>query len=135
MTIAICGSMSFAQEMLVMRQQLRDQEHQVVLPHDTETYAGRPDKVDEKWQQKLHEDLIRKYYLEIEKADAILVLNLTKNGIGNYIGGNALLEMGFAHILHKPIYLLNPIPEMLYKDEIMAMNPVVLNGDVTLIHD
>lgn len=127
--------MSFAQEMLVMRQQLRDQEHNVVIPHDAEAYAGRPEKLGEKWQQKLHQDLIRKYFDEIEKADAILVLNLTKNGVANYIGGNAFLEIGFAHILKKPVYLLNPIPDMLYKDEIMAMNPVVLNGDITLIHD
>lgn len=118
-----------------MRQQLQDQEHEVVLPHDAEEYAGRPDKVEEKWEQKQGHDLIRKYYHEIEKADAILVLNLTKNSIANYVGGNAFLEMGFAHILHKPIYLLNPIPEMLYKDEIMAMNPIVLNGDISLIHD
>lgn len=118
-----------------MRKQLEAQAHQVVLPHDAETYAGRPDRVEEKWQQKQSFDLIRKYYHEIEQADAILVLNLSKNSVANYIGGNAFLEMGFAHILNKPIYLLNPIPNMLYRDEIMAMNPIVLNGDISLIHD
>ncbi|KKT04140.1 MAG: hypothetical protein UV82_C0011G0068 [Candidatus Magasanikbacteria bacterium GW2011_GWD2_43_18] len=38
--------------------------------------------------------------------------------------------MGFAYILKKPLYLLNPIPDMpYYKTEIQAMKPIVLNGD------
>ena len=40
------------------------------------------------------------------------------------------LEMGFAHVLGKKIFLLNGIPDMHYKDEIRAMQPVVLDGDL-----
>ena len=62
-----------------------------------------------------------------------MVVNVNKKGILNYIGGNSFLEMGFAHILNKPIFILNEIPEMIYTDEILAMQPVVLNGDLLKI--
>jgi len=57
-----------------------------------------------------------------------LVANYNKREIQNYIGGNSFLEMGFAHILRKKIFLLNEIPEMIYSDEIKAMQPIILNG-------
>jgi predicted RNA-binding protein with PUA domain len=60
-------------------------------------------------------------------------VNIDKGGFSNYIGGNAFLEMGFAHILNKKIFLLNEIPEMIYTDEILAMQPIVLNGDLSKI--
>jgi predicted RNA-binding protein with PUA domain len=62
-----------------------------------------------------------------------LVVNEDLNGIKGYIGGNSFLEMGFAHVLNKKIFLLNPISEMGYEDEIVAMKPVILNGDLDKI--
>ena len=59
--------------------------------------------------------------------------NFDKHNIQNYIGGNTFLEMGFAHILKKPIYLLNEIPEMSYTDELRAMQPIVIKGDLLKI--
>ena len=55
------------------------------------------------------------------------------NGIPNYIGGNTFLEMGFAHVLNKKVFLLNNIPAMPYDDEIKDMQPIVLNGDLLKI--
>ncbi|MDB4979040.1 MAG: Maf-like protein [Candidatus Peribacteria bacterium] len=67
-------------------------------------------------------------------ADAVLVLNYDRNGIANYIGGNALMEIGFAHVLDQKVFLLNPIPDIpFYKSEIEAVKPVILNGDLTKI--
>ncbi|HOK35473.1 MAG TPA: hypothetical protein PLL80_01600 [Candidatus Pacearchaeota archaeon] len=40
-----------------------------------------------------------------KNADAILVVNIDKKGIKNYIGGNAFLEIGFTHILDKRILI------------------------------
>jgi predicted RNA-binding protein with PUA domain len=42
--------------------------------------------------------------------------------------------MGFAYVLGKKIFLVNPIPDLNYKDEIKAMNPIVLNGNIKLIN-
>lgn len=70
----------------------------------------------------------------MQGADAILVVNINKNGIKNYIGGNTFLEIGFAHVLDQKIFLLNPIPEIqFYKSEIEAMKPTVLYGDLTKV--
>lgn len=85
------------------------------------------------FRNKSEEDLIRRYFRIIKESDAILVLNFSKNNILNYIGGNALIEIAFAHVLEKKIYLLNPIPKMNYTDEVEAMKPIVINGDLTKI--
>lgn len=70
----------------------------------------------------------------MQGADAILVMNLDKNGIKNYVGGNTLMEIGFAHVLNQKVFLLNPIPEIpYYKTEIEAVKPVVIDGDLSLI--
>ncbi len=66
-------------------------------------------------------------------SDAILVLNFDKKGIKNYVGGNTLMEIAFAHVNNKKIYLLNPVPDLSYNDEILAMYDVILNGDLTKI--
>lgn len=133
MTISICGSMTFAKEMLVLRDQLQEAGFNVIVPLDAETYANDPAKLEQKWV-KQKPDLIHYYHKEIARSDAILVLNLTKNSVANYIGGNAFLEMGFAHVLHKPIYLFHPVPELPYRDEMAAMQPIVINGDLSRIH-
>ena len=69
----------------------------------------------------------------ISKVDAVLVLNYTKNGVDNYIGGATFLEMYDAFILEKKIYMMNDIPEGLLKDEIIGFNPIVINGDLSKI--
>ena len=44
------------------------------------------------------------------------------------------MEIGFAHVNNKKIFLLNSIPENVpYKDEIRAMVDIVLNGDLSKI--
>ena len=75
------------------------------------------------------EESIRMHFEKIEWSDAVLILNYDKNGIPNYIGANTLIEMGVAFYLGKPIYLLNNIPELGYKEEILGMKPVVIGGD------
>ena len=77
-------------------------------------------------------DSIRAYWQIISCSSAILVANFDKHNIQNYIGGNTFLEMGFAHVLHQKIFLLNPIPDMpSCRTEIEAFRPIVLNGDLT----
>ena len=132
MNIAICGSMQFAKEMIELKQKLEMAGHAIELPNDADKYAAGLKLAEHKWD-KIEGDLIRNYFHKIELADAVLIVNITKKEIENYIGGNGLLEMGFAHVLHKTIYLLNPIPEMNYSDEIESMKPIVLNGDLKMI--
>lgn len=132
MKIAICGSMQFAKEMIDIQNKLNKLGHLVIVPKDTEKYVIGEKNLENKWA-KIEGDLIRGYYNKIKDCDAILVINITKSNVLNYIGGNAFLEIAFAHILDKKIFLLNNVPEMNYKDEIEAMQPIILNGDLSKI--
>jgi len=59
--------------------------------------------------RKIQGDLIKCYYEIIKNSDAVLVINMNKNGIENYIDGNTLIEMAFAHMLDRKIFLLNSV--------------------------
>lgn len=135
----IAGSSQFAKEMVKYRDLLINLGHENFL-HEHYIAMGsgeRQDLVERRHQEhaqlKIEHDYIRWHYNEIVDSDAILVLNFDKNGVKNYIGGNTLMELGFAHVHHKKIFLLNPIPEMLYTDEIKAVEPIVINDDLSLI--
>lgn len=69
----------------------------------------------------------------IENNDAVLVLNFDKEGVKNYIGGATFLEMYDAFRMWKKIFLYNDIPEGILHDEIVGLDPVVLNGDLSKI--
>ena len=101
-----------------------------------EQYLGLSDEEKEalKLKHKYEQDALREHWDTIKKCDAALILNYDKNGITGYIGGNSFLEMGFAYVLRKPIYLLYSIPKMpYYETEIIAMRPVVIGGDLEKI--
>jgi predicted RNA-binding protein with PUA domain len=136
MKIIICGSMKVCQKMIEMKNKLEKRNHTVLLPRHTEEYAEMKtsDHIHkESVKNKINHDLIRDYYNEISNGDAVLVVNEDLNNIKGYIGGNSFLEMGFAYVLNKKIFLLNEIPKMIYRDEIIAMQPTILNGDLRKI--
>jgi len=144
MKIVICGSISFTYEIKKICESLKKLGHEVEIPFYAKRILNGEISLEEyekikqkngdlKLRRKAKEDLIKRYFKIIKNSDAILVLNLDKNGVKNYIGGNTFLEMGFAYVLNKKIFLFNDIPDMLYKDEIRAMNPVIINGDLAKI--
>ena len=136
MKIAVCGSMTVSKKMIETEKELIKLGHSVVLPEFTKEYAKleSTDKMhSESAKNKINYDLIRKYFDKIKDVDAILIINETKNNTENYIGGNSFLEAGFAHILNKKIFLLNPMPNMGYTDELVAMKPVVISSDLSKI--
>ena len=126
--------MQFHEEMLEAKRVLEERGITVHIPSGAydksknEFYAGSEEK---KIILKIEHDLIHEHFHEIDKAEAILVLNYEKKGINGYIGGNTFLEMGYAFGLRKKIYLLYPVPKMDYSVEMHAMKPVVLNGDLS----
>ena len=137
MNITICGSMQFHKEMREIRKSLEKFGFKVLLPKSIELMDTigfkHPTTDQERITTKIQYDFIKEHFRKIEQADAILVLNYDKKGITNYIGGNTFLEIGLAFWLGKKIFLLNPIPEMDYKTEIHAMQPVILEGDLSKI--
>jgi hypothetical protein len=136
MKIAVASSMQNAEKMIEVRDELIELGHDAFVTKFTEPMTGKTD--DEKEKMKLHQkynlDAIREFWNAMQNADALLVLNLNKDNIENYIGGNTFLEMGFAHVLNQKIFLYNPIPEIPhYKTEIIAMKPTIINQDLLLI--
>jgi nucleoside 2-deoxyribosyltransferase len=137
MIITICGSMQFHKEMRDVQSRLKSTGHTALVPKsidlmDTHGYV-HPAQDEERINAKIQYDFIREHFRKIEKADAILILNYDKKGVRNYIGGNTFLEMGLAFWLGKKIYLLHPIPDMDYRTEMHAMQPTVLDGDLSKI--
>jgi len=142
MKISICGSLNFTHEIERVADKLKTLGFEVSIPISSEKILRGEFSLDEIKNEKengkfseraIKFDSIRAYWKIIKESDAILIVNLNKNNIKNYIGGNSFLEMGFAHILNKKIFLLNEIPEMIYTDEIKAMQPIVTNGDFSKI--
>lgn len=142
MKIAICVSLDFTNQINDFNKKLINLGHETIMPKTAEMVLNGgvtfEQIMKEKESGEISKRAIRqnsiKYYFEIIKnVDAILVLNFDKKGVKNYIGGNVFLEMGFAHVLNKKIFLLNGIPDISYKDEIVAMQPMILNGDLSKI--
>jgi nucleoside 2-deoxyribosyltransferase len=142
MKIAICGSLNFTYEIQALAEDLRQRGFEVRIPLTSERILRGEVSLEEIKAEKLSgritervikNDSIRAYCEVIKNSDAILVANYDKNGVKNYIGGNSFLEMGYAHILEKPIFVLNDIPDLSYTDEIREMQPIVLKGDLDLL--
>ena len=136
MKIGIIGSMQFAEKMIEFGDELGRRGHDAFVTKFAAGMVGKDD--EEKEKMKIHQknslDAIREFWRLMQGADAVLVLNYYKHGIKNHIGGNTLMEIGFAHVLNQKIFLLNPIPDMPYcRSEIEAVRPVVIHGDLTLI--
>ncbi len=133
MRIGIVGSMQYTEKMLEVREELQKLGHEAFVTDLHDAFVGKSDEEKEriKIEQKQNQDAIREFWRVMQGADGILVLNLDKHGIKNYIGGNTFLEMGFAHVLDQKIFLWNSIPEIsYYQSEIEAMKPIVINGDL-----
>ena len=143
MKITVCGSIKFAKEMVEIYRQLEKIGHQPLMGEGMfELAEGTSKQLVDKQNGMENSDIKRKYDVIkwwhncIKSGDAILVCNFDKNGVKNYIGGNVLMEMGFAHVNDKKIFLLNPLPEESpYIDEIKAMVNIVLNGDLAKIKE
>lgn len=108
MRVIVCGSMTAVDEMRDIEARLVEMGHTVVAPRLI--HGESPENHAESAEHKIKNDLIRGYFDEILKGDALLVVNVERKGVPGYIGGNVLLEMGFAHVLRKPIYLWNSLP-------------------------
>lgn len=136
MKIGIIGSMQFTDKMLEVKAKLQELGHDAFVTDLHKAMVGKTDNEIEKIKlhQKYNMDAIREFWNMMQGADAVLVLNYDKNGIKNYVGGNTLMEIGFAHVLNQKVFMLNPIPEMPYcQTEIEAVKPIILNGDFSKI--
>ncbi len=95
----------------------------------------KPVTTEERLQAEEKYHFLSEHFEKIKRSEAILVVNPAKHGVACYIGGNSFLEMGVAYFLKKKIYVLYDLPTMEYSLELHAMQPVVLQGDITNIEE
>ena len=133
MVITICMSMSLRHRLPEICSALERVGHLALTPVDTREFDYEGANDHERAELKRDKDLIRAHYEKIKQSDAILVLNEDLPGKPSYIGGNSFLEMGFAHVLKIPIYLMQDVPDSNYRSEMLAMDPIVIHGDLSAI--
>lgn len=153
MKITVCGSIGFYKEMESVRDYLIGLGHEVKIPELAlevpQKFGGGNKMYFGEYIEKnggidafnvghdiwdLKEGAIRDHYEKIDWADAILVANHEKRGVAGYIGGNTLIEIGVAFYQKKPVYLLNSVSsDLSYKQEILGMKPILLNGNLDLL--
>jgi hypothetical protein len=141
-TITICSSANFYKQAGEIKGQLQTKGITVLMPDVAQKMreSGDFDVSHYKtWFADANDyhkkaELMRIHFQKIEKGNAILVLNYEKHGQQNYIGGNVLMEMSLAFYLHKPIFILNDIPEdSPFEEEIKGMGPIALHGNAEML--
>ncbi len=125
--------MTLADRITAVKHDLETLGHTVLVPVEIDEFDYLDASTEQRAELKRQHDLIREHWRKIERSDAILVLNEDVKGIAHYIGGNSFLEMGFAHVLELPIYLMHPVPDMPYDSEMAAMDPTIIHGDLSLV--
>ena len=144
MKITICASISSTPKIKEVADRLMALGHETKIPFTAkkiingelslaEYLCEKEKNGDIKWRTCDDMDFIKRFYDLVKNSQAILVLNIDKNGVKNYIGGNVLMEIGFAYVMNKKIFFYNDIPKMPYTDELIAMKPIVINGNLRKI--
>lgn len=116
--IVLCGSMKLKEKIFEVEEYLKNKGYEVVVPKEFRVEMTKEDA------SKLHFDEIAN-----ENTDIVLAVNVTKNGIENYIGPNTFAEIAMAFYFNKRIYLLNDIYEP-YRDELEGWNVIALKGNL-----
>lgn len=122
--------MAHEPQMAEAAEQLISHGYEINIPDASEAYSESEINAN----PGLKNNFIKNYFAKIDESDAVLVVNEDKNGVNHYIGGNTLIEMSHAYAQGLEVFLLNPVPELQYKDEIMAMSPIVLDGSIDKIN-
>ena len=135
MKIFICCSKHLYHHVPLIKEELEKQGHVITLPNSFDDPM-----CEEKMKQRSKEEhikfksaMLKLQEEKIKQNDALLILNFEKHGQQNYIGGATFLEIFKAFELDKKVFLMNPIPDNIFKDELIGMNPIILNNDLSKI--
>ena len=135
MKIFIVCSKYFYDRIVPVKSFLEERGHEIVLPNSF--YNPSSESVAKMKGQKEHVEfkgeMFRKSKDKIKGVDVVLVLNLEKRGIPNYIGGATFLEIYDAWQFGKKIFFYNDLPNCSFTDELIGFDPVVINGDLEMV--
>ncbi|MDP3998834.1 MAG: hypothetical protein Q8P89_04445 [bacterium] len=140
--IVLCSSASFYKEVLEIERKLKKLGFKVTVPCTAHTMR-KNNNFDVSFYKTWFKDpatykrkayFIRHHFRKIIASDAILVVNLKKNGSEGYIGGNLLMEMAIAFHYRKPIFVLNEVlKDSPFYEEILGMAPVFIEANLSKI--
>ncbi len=132
--VVLCGSMTFYGDMLRVRDRLSEARIASWLPdaEDERMMALRQDEY-ERFKRRVSLAHLRR--VRHRSAFAVVVLNLDKQGVQDYIGPSTFAEIAMATAFGKRVYLLGDYPRV-YADELIAWGSTALNGQLDkLIED
>lgn len=144
MKITICSSMVFYKACIDAKKKLEKIGYEVLVPNGALVMDSDKDfNVQHFIQKHYNNDLqngkptaIKEHFNKIQQGDALLVINNAKHDIKGYIGPNVLMELGIGFHLQKKLFVLNPIPETSpFIEELTALNPIILNGNLESIQE
>ncbi len=135
MKIFICCSKHIYDKIPPIKDQLEEMGHVITLPNSYDQPLMEEDmkKAGAEIHREWKADMLKKQDAKVLDNDAILVLNMEKHGQQNYIGGATFLEIFRAFDSGKKVFLFNPIPDNIFRDELLGMNPIIIHGDLSLI--
>ena len=137
--ITICSSAAFYKHVGEIAEELESRGYETVIPQTAEKMrkSGNYDVAAVKTWIKNEADLHKKqklmdaHFKEVERADAILVVNDKKHDVEGYIGPNVFMEMALAYYLKKPIYILNGVSnDSTIYEEVYGMGNIILDGNL-----
>ena len=103
MKIAISSSLPQTTKVEIIAGELKSKKH------DVKVLRGLVPRTKKLSKAKAFQK-IKTHWKDIEKSDALLVVNFKQRRQKGYISGKSFLEMGYAFVLGKDIYLYNQIP-------------------------
>lgn len=135
MKIFITASKFAYDKVAIIKRELESKGHIVTPPngYDTPDQEAATRQLSPEEYSDWKAEMIREDGRIVAAHDAVLVLNFDKHGQQHYIGGATFLEMFKAFDLGKKLFLYNPIPHGMLTDEIIGLQPIVINQDLSRI--
>jgi hypothetical protein len=132
MNLFLCTSKHLYDKVPTIKNDLEARGHVVTVPNcfDDPMKEEKMKELGPEAHREWKAGMIRLQREKILANNGILVLNFEKNGQPNYIGGATFLEIYQAFDLGRKIFLYNPLPESTFTDELRAMGPIVIHGDL-----
>lgn len=130
--VVLSGSMSVLHVMAQLAEELREHGLDPVVPEaddDPDLWTSEAAARHKRRVSKLHMDSIRD-----RDTKALLVANLDRHDVDNYIGPNTFAEIAVAFADDRRVYLLQGMPAQ-YEDELRAWGVECLHGNVGILVD
>lgn len=135
MRIFLCSSRSGYAHVGPIQEELERRGHAVTPPNNYDD-PGCEERIKAEGKESYLDwkaEMIVRQTEKVRANDAILVLNFEKEGQPNYLGGATFLEVFKAWELGKKIFFHNALPTGMLHDELAAMRPTVIEGDLDRI--